>query len=255
MYIKGWESMDLLRNLLKRLECEGSVCIACRRRVEKERLSGDGVCICPKCYEKLMKTRASDYYDTKGEIGRLFAPFRYDGIIKRLIHDLKFSNSSSYAKPLADLLYEALPPYYDLSGFDMIVPVPLSGKRLDERKYNQAELIALELARLLGVEMADDVLFRVRDTKRQMSLTRNQRLLNVKCAFLASEAVSGKSILLVDDIYTVGATANECALTLKGKGAAKIDAVVLCTNFKPSGQEERKPTIPAIKRKKIPIKG
>ncbi|MBQ7793746.1 MAG: ComF family protein [Clostridia bacterium] len=242
--------MRPLQGIFRSLEGEKPVCICCRRRSDRVSAEGDGVCICSVCYNNFMKSRVDDYYDVGGGIRRLFAPFAYDGEIRRIVHELKFRAASAYALPLARLIFDALPPYYDYSFYDFVIPVPLHWERLEERGYNQAELLAAPLARLLGIPMADDVLFRIRKTERQMVLTRARRIENVKGAFWADKSVSGKNILLIDDIYTVGATVGECAAALREKGAADIDAVVLCTNFNKCGTYERPPTIPAIRRQK-----
>ncbi len=242
--------MSFSGKLLKALEGKRNVCIVCQRRTDDANITGDGVCICSDCCEKLIKSSVNDYYDVSGSVERLFAPFEYDGILKKLLLDMKFRYSRAYAAPLAGLLHETLPPYYDFSYFDMLIPVPLHHKRQDERGFNQAELMAEELSERMGIPMVSDMLFRVRDTERQMSLSTAMRLQNVKGAFWACENVKNKNIILIDDIYTVGATVNECALALKENGAAKVDAVVLCTNFK-KGTFARPPAIPALKQKKI----
>ncbi len=236
-------------NFLKLAEGEGVVCMSCRRRTKDNAIADDGVGLCRRCYDALMKKRVKDYYDVGGDLQRLFATFRYEGKIKQMVHKMKFAGESAYAVPLARLLYEALPPYYDFSCFDMIIPVPLYKARLEERGFNQAELIAEELSERMGIPLAKGVLSRVRETKRQMYLSRTMRLANVRGAFSATKDVKDRNILLVDDIYTVGATAKECADELKRQGAGRVNAIVLCTNFN-MGCYERPPTIPAIKKAK-----
>ncbi len=247
--------MRFLQSFLRKFEGDGEVCICCRCRVSEAMLSSGGICICKRCYDSLIASKVSDYYDVGGDIGRLYAPFTYKGRMRQMVLSLKFRSSPAYAKPLAGLIFDALPPYYDFSEFDLVVPVPLHSGRLFERGYNQAALIAEELAKLLNIPLAEDVLFRTRSTKRQMSLTRAGRMLNVKGAFLADRSVSGKRILLIDDIYTVGATAGECAAALLAKGAAKVNAVVLCTNFNQESYTPRRAAIPPMNWKKIHAKG
>ncbi len=221
-----------VQKLLRHLEGNTIKCIICSRRTDDIKIKGDGVGICRRCYEKYMKERVDDYYEVKSAVRRLFAPFVYEGEIRRALHELKFGNCSAYAKPIGELVAAALPQYYLFSDYDMIVPVPLHPKRLRERGYNQAELIAKTISKRLGVTIYDDVLFRIKDTKRQMTLSRALRQSNVKNAFFADEAsVSGKRILLIDDIYTAGATVSECTDELLRKGATEVSAIVVCANF------------------------
>lgn len=179
-----------------------------------------------------MKTSAKDYYDTESSIKRLFGPFDYSDNLRDAIFEFKFGGSYAYGDVFAELVFRALPPYYLYDDYDMIVPVPLYGERLKERGFNQAELFADGLSRRLGVPLANDVLFRTRNTMRQMALSRSLRERNVDGAFYAVESeVSGKRILLADDIYTAGATARSCAKELLSKGAKEVSAVVIGTNF------------------------
>ena len=238
----------MLEEILRFMEGDTSKCILCDRRRHDVTVSGDGVGICRSCYERYMRNSLKDYFETNSRVRRLFAPFLYDGEIRRAIHELKFANSPAYAKPIGDLVADALPPYYLYSDYDMIVPVPLHPKRMEERGYNQAELIADTLSERLFVPMYDDVLFRIRDTKRQMTLSRSQRQENVEDAFLAdNKSVSGKRVLLIDDIYTVGATVKACAKELLDKGAAEVSAIVVCVNFLKEQGEAPRLQIPIVK--------
>ncbi len=195
-------------------------------------IKGDGVGVCKSCYDRVMKSCTKDYYDTESNVKRLFAPFAYRDNIRDAIFEFKFGGSYAYGDIFAELVHRALPPYYLYDNYDMIVPVPLHSERFNERGFNQAELFADGLSKRLGVPSVNDVLFRTRNTMHQMALTRNLRERNVSGAFYAVESeVSGKKILLADDIYTAGATARACAKELLGKGAKEVSAVVIGTNF------------------------
>lgn len=235
-----------LEDVLRCLEGKGSKCILCKKRASDMTISADGVGICRKCYRKAMDKRVPDYYDTGGNIRRLFAPFLYEGEIRNAIFELKFGGSYAYAKVLAQLVCDALPPYYLYSGYDFIVPVPLHSKRLDERGYNQAELLAEAISERLAVSMREDILFRTRNTKHQMYLTRAMREKNVTGAFWAAEDVSGKRILLVDDIYTAGATARACVAALLEKGAEEVSVIAVCSNFHNDDKYAPRIAIPTV---------
>ncbi|MEN8240689.1 MAG: phosphoribosyltransferase family protein [Chloroflexota bacterium] len=111
---------------------------------------------------------------------------------------------------------------------DMIVPVPLGPKRLKERGYNQAYLLAEAYANRLAIECNQHALRRIRETRTQVGLSIVQRQQNVTGAFKAeSKEVSGKRVLLIDDILTTGATLNACAVALKQAGADRVFSLTL----------------------------
>ncbi len=146
----------------------------------------------------------------------------YDGEWQEVIHRFKYNNRTDLAKPLAAMLSERVN-----SEYDMIVPVPLSGKKLRRRGYNQSALLAKEIGRLCGFECAFD-LIKKEDTLPQVGLAQEDRLKNIKGAFaLSSRDITGKSLLIIDDVMTTGATVNECAKVLKNGGAARVDVLTL----------------------------
>ncbi|MEE0943997.1 MAG: ComF family protein [Clostridia bacterium] len=236
-----------VQKLLKYIEGNTEKCIFCDRRKSNISIKGDGVGICSSCYEMYAKDCIKDYFDTKSQVRRLFAPFIYEGELRRAILELKFGGCRAYAKPLGELVAEVLPLYYLYSDYDMLLPVPLHPNRLKERGFNQAELIAEALSEKLLVPMYDDVLFRIRDTKRQASLSRAMRQKNVEGAFYADGIVAGKRIMLVDDIYTAGATIKACSKELIEKGAAEVSAIVVSANFIKDYTDTPQIQIPVIK--------
>jgi ComF family protein len=118
----------------------------------------------------------------------------------------------------------------------MLVPVPLSRWRLIQRQFNQAALLAGELGRQTGIPLAPLALTRVRATRSQVGMTREQRRRNVAGAFRVPEraraSLHGRSVLLIDDVVTTGATVEACARVLRRAGAARVDvlALALVTN-------------------------
>lgn len=106
----------------------------------------------------------------------------------------------------------------------MVLPVPLHPKRLKEREFNQSLLLAKEISRTLKIPLIPDNLQRIRWTRPQIELKGEERLTNVKGAFKlkAPKAVEGKFFLLIDDVYTTGATVRECSKVLKKAGAEKV---------------------------------
>jgi len=112
---------------------------------------------------------------------------------------------------------------------EAIVPVPLHPKREKIRGFNQAQIIAKELAKYKGIELLEKKLIRVKNIPPQTSLEASERKKNVRGAFAVKngESLKGKIILLVDDVYTTGATIKECSLALKKAGAREVRAITL----------------------------
>ena len=220
-------------NKIMRFFENGAICVICRRRCKDILFEYEGTGICSECHRMLSEEAACDYYDTQGVVKRLFAPFEYKDKIRKTLTDMKFNGFWSYAKPVGELIADVLPDCYDFSVYDMIIPVPLHEIRLKERGYNQAELIAEPISERLDIELANDVLFRIKNTKRQMTLSNALRQKNLHNAFYAvEEYVRGKRIILVDDIYTTGSTLKNCSKELLLKGAVEVSAIAVCENFK-----------------------
>jgi ComF family protein len=148
----------------------------------------------------------------------------YEGSLKAAIHELKFRGRRRVAGRLAQALLEERPVSQLLSAEVVLVPVPLHPRRARERGFNQSELLALEIARRRGLASAADVLVRRRDTSSQTGLSAAQRRRNVRGAFLVRRRarVAGRSVVLVDDVITTGATAIECARVLREAGAKEV---------------------------------
>jgi len=157
------------------------------------------------------------------------AVFYGDGPVTRAILELKFGGKLHCAPPLADLLHRLVGTWEEARRADWIVPVPLHPRRLRSRGYNQAALLSKFLGSRAGIPVAYELLTRARETRPQTRLSREQRLANVRGAFLVAdaEAVSGRRIRLVDDVFTTGTTLDECALALKRAGAARIAALTV----------------------------
>ena len=149
----------------------------------------------------------------------------YEGVLRELIHLLKYSGMQPLAGPLGALLALGLPRD---QRFDVIVPVPLHWRRAWDRGFNQSELLAREIARRCGVP-ARNLLRRRRWTQAQAGLSNTRRRANVTGAFrLRPRArVKGLRVLLVDDVMTTGATASACAAALKAGGAKSVSLLTL----------------------------
>ena len=152
------------------------------------------------------------------------AALRYEGVGKEIVHSLKYGGYSAVVERLTAPLMAAA--VVDLGRFDAVVPVPLHRSRKRRRGFNQAELLGRGVARRLGVPVSD-TLEAVRRTRDQVELSAGERRANVEGASSARTRVRG-SILLVDDVFTTGATMSSCARALTRAGADEVYALSLC---------------------------
>ena len=144
----------------------------------------------------------------------------------RLIHLLKYDGMRPLAKTLAGKM---APVASRVGAVELVVPVPLHRSRRWSRQFNQAELLAKELSRLIATPCRTKCLRRVRSTPPQAGLSHRRRRENVSGAFAAADAacLKGRRVLLVDDVMTTGATLDACARVLKGAGARYVGSLTL----------------------------
>lgn len=150
----------------------------------------------------------------------------HQGLVREIIHSIKYKNIKAMAKPLAKLLAN----YIESSPLsaDVFVAVPMHPKRLRKRGYNQPELLVNELSNLTGIPNKTELLIRTKNTTSQVSLTADDRRNNVNGAFQCKDQVFlGKKVLIIDDVCTTGATLNACAIALKEGGAASVWGLTL----------------------------
>jgi ComF family protein len=157
------------------------------------------------------------------------AAFFYGGAIARAVSRMKYEHRPDLARPLGDLLWRAVEPHATALTGAVLVAVPLHRARLAERGFNQAALIARCVARQLRAPLFPRALVRARDTPQQAALDRAARLANLAGAFRAREPelVRGRTVLLVDDVLTTGATLAACAAALIDAGARSVGFAVV----------------------------
>ena len=153
----------------------------------------------------------------------------YEGPLQEAIHHWKYEGKIGLSPIFGEWMAERLAYYWDPKCFDLILPVPLHKQRLRERGFNQAFLLVRELSRRTGIPYRMNVLQKKRPILPQVQLSGAEREKGVRKSFdiLNGEEMEGKTILLVDDVYTTGATVNECSKVLLGGGAARIDVFTL----------------------------
>ncbi len=196
-----------------------------------------GSSYCEKCgaylgpYTKPAKTCSRCKSELK-YLKKVVALFRYKDTAKELIHRLKFDRERHVAYCLANMLASHLSTDDFISKIDFMIPVPLHWKREMHRTFNQSEIICSTLAKKLGLKYRTNILVRTKATREQSKLKHRERLNNLKDAFALSlvkkHKIRNKTILLVDDVMTTGATMSECAKVLKKGGAKRIYGVVVC---------------------------
>lgn len=148
-------------------------------------------------------------------------PLRYTYPVDHLVQQLKFAHRLASADFFARCLLD-MPLPNPMPAVDMIVPVPLSPQRLQERGFNQAAEIARPLARALDIPLAIDSLVRARNTLPQSRLPWRARRGNVRQAFACLHDLTGKTVIVVDDVMTTGATLDAVAQVLKDHGATRV---------------------------------
>lgn len=226
------------------------LCLGCQTRLI------DHDALCPSCWRQINFIRAP-LCDRLGlplpyDIGapmisaqaaanpppfeRARAVAHYDGLMRKLIHDFKFRDTHDVRRLFGRWLCQAGSDL--IARADCIVPVPLAPMRLLSRRFNQAQLLASEVSRTSGKPILPLALKRTRSTVRQIGLTRRERERNVSGAFAvtgsSTAAIAGKSVLLIDDVITTGATVSAATKALKKAGAARVDVLALALVAEPA---------------------
>lgn len=220
------------------------VCPVCRDIVTPK-----GELVCPDCREKLPyiteplcmrcgRPLASDQEEYCNDCGkqefsyeRGFAVFAYDDIMQRAVADFKYHNKKELAEFFASEMYSLFCKKLRGLGIEALVPVPVHAARRRYRGYNQAQVMCRALSERTGVPLAE-LLVRNRKTMPQKELTRTDRLRNLECAIGMKpehdQKILPRTVLLIDDIYTTGSTAEACSRVLLRGGVGKVYICTLC---------------------------
>ena len=219
---------------------EGPLCAACGERLvsrfagpeNKFHSERDGSPLCLACLQN------------EPVFSRAAAHGSYDGGLREMIHLLKYERVRPAAAVLGRMLAEVVADVAEAFGPEapVIMAVPLHASKMRQRGFNQSELIARAMLKLkpaaLDVKLNTTALVRSRATESQTGLTPPQRRENVRGAFkvVRSDQITGRDILLVDDVFTTGTTASECARVLRRAGAARVFVVTVARVLKPEAE-------------------
>lgn len=205
---------------------EGSwLCKKCFRKININKKN-----TCPSCskitQENTFCLNCKKYYYLKG----IIISAQYKDPLKETIHYLKYNKILELVDPLCEILAEKLQygfPHGDL----VIIPVPLHPQREKERGFNQATIIAKKIGKIFDLPIYDDILIRIKNTPPQINLSRKLRRKNIKGAFKINKSkikkITGKTVIIFDDVMTTGATLNEAARVLNQAGFKNIWGLVL----------------------------
>jgi len=202
----------------------------------------EGEIICPECYATIKRVPANvcpycnAYVSTSGHCPSCsnrkppYKQFRafafYGGVIRETVHHLKYQNDVGVARVLASYLLKVIQA--ENWEFDLVVPVPLSKQKLEQRGYNQAERLAEPVAEALKKPLSNEALVRIKENASQVDLDVQSRRDNVRGVFEANPAlVKGKKILLIDDVFTTGATLESASQALRDAKSDLVYAVTL----------------------------
>jgi len=243
----GFFWQDLLKGLRDILYPR--ICLVCRNKINALSI---GELVCFKCWGQIKKNlppfcRICGRTLNKDDPGkhlcsgcikhplhfdRAFSPCVYDGPIKELIHQFKYQKKDYLGPLIAGFMVEFIREYkIPIDSLDLVIPVPLHPARLREREFNQALILSDRIAKAYSKKVLKDNLVRCRHTRTQTDLKDQQRFNNVKASFAVRDpgTIRGKSILLIDDVMTTGATSSEAAFALKNAGADKVLVLTLAS--------------------------
>ena len=206
------EVRELFGRALDLLYPDPIYCICCGNLVDETRAYG----LCDHCIRHMIWDTSEPEEKSGIESMRCCQYGIYE---RTLIFSLKYNGNRYIARHIAEIMRDKIKSVGRDGDYDLIVPVPLHKRKIRKRGFNQAALIAKYLASYLGIECLPDALIRVRETSPMRGLSKEERAENIKGCFELNndikEKIEGKRVLLLDDIYTTGATASECRKTLE----------------------------------------
>jgi competence protein ComFC len=184
---------------------------------------------CEACEGEIIKT---PYNEPPQNTDRAFAAFAYEGKTEKAIYAFKYKHAVTLAAFAAEVIVNS--PEFDAGNFDFCVSVPMHRSKLYSRYYNPAEVFAKRIMRLTGIPVLTEALSHKKTDTLQHSLSKEERFINAEKVYAKNrtEKISGKRILLCDDVLTTGATIGVCAKLLTEGGAKSVSAAVCAATAK-----------------------
>lgn len=233
---------EFLADLIFPKECFGCrthgsyVCQKCLQKIPKQEQL-----ICPVCQQSAIDGKTHPFCRTAGKLNGAVALYQYRGTMQSLIKELKYRFVYDMQEELTMLTRSGLQDILSsnqtfrqfIDSKPLIVPVPLFWQRQNWRGFNQAELIARAVGRALGLKIGLNLLLRQQGSQPQANLLKQDRLVNVRNTFSVNPSFNKhvaerlKTVLLVDDVWTTGATLNECCRVLKKAGVKTVWGMTL----------------------------
>lgn len=184
--------------------------------------------ICNRCGRHLIHAAKACGHCSSSQFNlhQVRCPLFFREPLKTIIHQMKYSGLYTLAYPLGQIMVDYWPDWDDTP--DVIIPIPLHANRLKKRGFNQSALLAVMIGDQVDIPVNSNDLVRIKNTKPQVGLSPDKRKENVHNAFQANVAgIKGKHILLIDDVFTTGATMNAACQSLQDSGAIKVSAFCL----------------------------
>ena len=208
-------------------ETFGMVCQACKKKLSP--LKGPVCFRCGKAVEDASVEYCFDCEHTTFPFQRNRSVFDYTGPVRKAMHDFKYAHRRENATFFAEAVCHYLGAWILGLNADVIIPIPIHKRRKRHRGYNQAELLAQEVGKRLQIPVDESFLMRIENTKPQKELGRKERKINLENALkIHKNELQYYRVLLIDDIYTTGATLGGAASVLKASGVKEIYCVTAC---------------------------
>lgn len=213
----------MIKKFLKSFFFNENYCFFCKENIIKNSY------LCEECISKIRKYDKDIFNDYREECFKKDIIFYYSGMLKTKIKEFKFENGVYLKKPFGKLIFDNLDKSL-IEKMDYIAYVPSSKKKIRQRGYNHSKLLAEEISKYSNILLFNN-LYKVKNTKSQHFLSLEERSVNLNNSFLVDCDLTGKNILLIDDIHTSGATIDECYKELKKANCNFVWAVCLCGVF------------------------
>jgi len=215
-----------------------AACLICRTHLNVEK-----TLVCDSCWSRLPLSSQTPFHLSSGlntVATEIYALWEYAENVEMIIHEIKFFRKTRLGRRAGSELAARLLQLPSFRKADLVAPVPLHPTRYRERGYNQSQLIAEEISKVLSIKLETKSLQRKRHTNAQAKLSAQERKKNVEDAFKVNDGrLEGRTVIIVDDVLTTGATLMACANKIKKAGASEILCATLAATPRQAGKKEQ----------------